>query len=126
MSDTLAETGTTFDVDPQQADWYYCAVIKVFGETDYVDGYASGDEPTQEGLQEYSRCRHVWMGGMCYVDDEDVEAVAAEARVECERCDATYHTRNDRRFVKPLKILEWEVKATPHGKHSDKWVPATD
>lgn len=100
---------TTFDVAPSDATWYYCAIIDLYGETDYVDGYASGDKPTRATLQEHSKCRHTWVAGMMYVHDEDVETVAAERHVSCEKCDASWSQR-DRN---PLKILEWEVKAIP-------------
>lgn len=35
-------------------------------------------------------CRHVWVAGMMYVHDEDVEAVAAIRPVECERCEVPF------------------------------------
>lgn len=73
---------TTYGVNPNEADWYYCAVITqdVPGgtETDYVDGYVSGEEPTREGWKQ--------------------------------------HTGLDLSF-----ILEWEVRATTHGKFSHLW-----
>ncbi len=114
----MSET-TRFDVDPQQADWYWCLGIDLFGETDYVDGYAAGDRPTLADIQNHKRCRHSWTAGMMYVHDEDVEYVAKNAApsqpVECEKCEATYAQR-DR---DPFKVLEWEVRATPHGAHAD-------
>jgi hypothetical protein len=36
------------------------------------------------------RCRHVWVAGMMYVHDEDVESVAAVRPVECERCEVPF------------------------------------
>lgn len=109
----MSET-TRFGVDPQNADWYYCAVIDRHGETDYIDGYAAGDKPTRTALQEHSRCRHSWVAGMMRVHDEDVEDVAAVRRVVCEKSDWVYAHR-DR---KPLTILEWTVNPTPHGAHA--------
>lgn len=35
-------------------------------------------------------CSHVWVAGMCYVDDEDVAAIAAIRPVSCEKCDSVY------------------------------------
>lgn len=37
-----------------------------------------------------TECAHVWVAGMCYVDDEDVAAVAATRPVRCEKCDNAY------------------------------------
>ena len=35
-------------------------------------------------------CDHVWVGGMCYIDPEDLDTVIASGRfIECERCDET-------------------------------------
>ncbi len=105
---------TRFGVSPQEADWYYCAVIDRFGETGYIDGYAAGARPTRSALQEHSKCRHSWVAGMMAVSDEDVESVAAaRPDVKCEKCDRSYRLRD----AKPLKILEWEVKATPRSAH---------
>lgn len=113
MEDTSA---TEFGVAPYTADWYYCAIVEWRGretDTDYIDGYASGSAPTIKGLREFTACRHVWVGGMCYVHEEDLAAVAASGRrIECENCDAVYGEKEPQRF----KVLEWEVKATPHGK----------
>ncbi len=100
---------TAFDVPPNTADWYYCAIIDRHGETDYVDGYATGDKPTRTALQEHSRCAHSWEAGMMAVDGADVEAVAAARPVECGKCGCTYSQRDH----KPLKILEWTVNPTP-------------
>lgn len=33
---------------------------------------------------------HAWVGGMIYIDSEDVEACAAVREIECEHCGATY------------------------------------
>jgi hypothetical protein len=105
------ELETRFDVAPAQADWYFCAIIDRHGETDYVDGYASGARPTRTALQDHKRCRHSWVAGMMHVHDEDVESVAATRAVTCDKCDCRYVDRNAR----PFKIIEWEVKRTPRG-----------
>ncbi len=42
------------------------------------------------------KCNHTWVGGMCYVHDEDAATVNAErvargvSPLECERCGASY------------------------------------
>lgn len=42
------------------------------------------------------KCRHTWVGGMCFVHDEDAESVNAERvanglkPLECQNCDAAY------------------------------------
>lgn len=107
-------SSTRFGVSPQEADWYFAAVIDVHGETDYIDGYAAGDEPTQDGFLADRRCRHTWVAGMCYVHDEDVESVAAVRHVECEKCETSYADRDRPRY----DVLEWECQATPHGAHA--------
>ena len=33
---------------------------------------------------------HAWVGGMCYLSDEDVEEAAKHRPVHCERCGAQY------------------------------------
>lgn len=100
---------TDYTVRPSDAQWYYVAEIDLFGETDYIDGYASGDAPTLNGFQESRRCRHAWVAGMMYVDDEDVEAVNAVRPVECEACGRSYAERDKL----PLSVLGWTV--TPIG-----------
>lgn len=113
---------TSFDAAPREADWYYCAVITTpSGNTDYIDGYATGDKPDLAAFHEHSRCLHAWVAGMCYVSDEDVESIAATRHVECEKCEATYATRDANRFT----VIEWQVLATPHGAHADQWAPET-
>jgi len=107
------ETNIRFGVSPQQADWYFCAVIDLHGETDYVDGYTAGDKPTQEDLQHNHRCRHSWVAGMMYLSDDDAEAIAATRKVECEKCERIYADRDRERYT----ILEWTCEATPHGAH---------
>lgn len=105
MNDTDAVT--RFGADPNTADWYYCAVIERFGETDYVDGYATGERPTRTALQDYSRCLHQWEAGMMIVDDEDAESVAATRPVNCGKCDRSYADRDKN----PLKIIEFKSEA---------------
>jgi hypothetical protein len=56
---------TRYAVAPSDADWYYSATItrNVPGgtETDYVDGYASGERPTKHGYQEWAyRTAPLW------------------------------------------------------------------
>lgn len=38
-------------------------------------------------------CRHVWVAGMIYVADEDLDTVAAIRPVKCEKCDSLYARR---------------------------------
>ena len=103
MSDTV------FDVSPTDAQWYFCAIVDVHGETTYFDGYASGEEPTLAAFQDSRRCLHAWVAGMMYVNDEDVADVAEVRPVECESCERTYADRD----LDPLTVIEWEVKPTP-------------
>lgn len=103
------DTGVRFGVPPNEADWYYCAVIDKFGETDYIDGYAAGAKPTRAALQDKWRCTHSWVAGMMRVHDEDVESVAASRPVDCQKCHRPYSERNRL----PMKIIEWEVKRIP-------------
>lgn len=47
-----------------------------------------------------SECLHAWVGGMIYVDKEDLEATARErakwgGTVECEKCDMIYVPEGD-------------------------------
>lgn len=108
--------GTQFSVAvPSRADWYWSVVFVSHGETDYVDGYASGDRPTLADVQEYMRCRHEWVAGMCYVADEDAESVAAVRPLSCEKCDRPYSLRD----ALPLpNVVEFNAEATPHGRHA--------
>lgn len=96
---------TTFVTSTQNAEFYWCATINLFGETDYTDGYAIGDEPTQDDVQEACRCHHSWTAGMMMVHDEDVESVAELRDVNCEKCDKSYADRD----ALPLDIIEFEV-----------------
>lgn len=100
---------TQFNVAPSDAEYYYCvAYTDITGEFDYVDGYASGDEPTIDSLQDHARCNHSWEAGMMSVHAEDVMAVAAVRRVECGKCGRSYADRD----ALPLDVIEWEVKPT--------------
>lgn len=49
---------TGYCVNPQDADWYYRAIITgdgtVNGQTTYADGYADGDKPTMESWREWA------------------------------------------------------------------------
>lgn len=111
---------TRFGVAPSEADWYYCATYAFHGETDYIDGYATGEAPTVEALRESMRCTHSWTAGMCYVSEEDIPTAVEEGwRLECERCDSTYANRD---ALPRLDVLEWEVSATPHGSHTQQGV----
>jgi len=114
-------SGVIFGVAPSEADWYYCAVVNThYGETDYVDGYATGDEPTVDALRESMRCEHSWVAGMCYVSTEDIPLAIEEGwRLECERCDSTYANRD---ALPRLDVLEWQVSATPRGQHAEQGV----
>ncbi len=103
---TTENRGTTFGVSPDEADWYYCAEL---GGESYVDGYAAGDEPTQEALQEHSRCQPSWEAGMMHVHDEDVEAIAATREVECGKCGRSYEEHD---ATPPLNITDWGVRST--------------
>lgn len=38
---------------------------------------------------------HTWIAGMMYVNDEDVEAVAAVRTVECETCERVYRNGDE-------------------------------
>lgn len=100
---------TTFVISTRDANWYWCAVINTpgdwRGETEYTDGYAVGDAPTENEVQEACRCNHQWVAGMMVVHDEDVESVAAIRPVVCEKCDRSYNDRNE----PPLDIIEFEV-----------------
>jgi hypothetical protein len=104
---------TTFGVPPDTADWYYCAVIeRPDGETDYIDGYATGAEPTRSGLREHAACQHSWVGGMMHVHEEDLKKSAATRKVECEKCNLIYGQKEQPAF----RILEWTTQKTPHSK----------
>jgi hypothetical protein len=37
-----------------------------------------------------NECRHSWVAGMMYVDDEDLDYIAANRKVECEKCEEVY------------------------------------
>jgi len=113
---------TTFGVNPQTADWYYCLIVEMLGETDYLDGYATGKRPTRATAKEAHQCRHSWVAGMMYVHEEDLDTVSAERPVTCEQCDAVYGRRNPPLF----KVLEFEVNATPQGAYSHLHKPARD
>ena len=110
-------TETTYGVAPNTADWYYCAVVDYgTGDSDHIDGYATGPRPTVRGLRAHTACRHSWVSGMCKVHEEDLESVSASRPVTCERCDLVYGCK-----PKPLfQVLEWEVKATPQGAYGKK------
>lgn len=102
---------TVYGVAPNESDWYYCANIDRFdGETDYMDGYATGDRPTITSWTASLECApHSWVGGMMYVSDEDLDAVSAVREVTCERCDTVY----GKAWRPSFKVIEWQVKATP-------------
>jgi hypothetical protein len=113
-------TDTTFGVAPKQADWAYCLIVDIDGETDYFDGYAIGEKPTVESATYHHSCHHSWVAGMMVVNEEDLDCISELRTVTCERCDAVYGSD-----IKPaFTVLEFEVGATPHGKHAAQWVPA--
>ncbi len=102
---------TVLGVAPTVAQWYYCATVEdALGETTYVDGYATGEQPTPDTLQGYAACAHQWVAGIMSVHPEDVDAVATMREVECDRCGRPYAER-DR---SALTIIGWEV--TPTGR----------
>jgi len=101
--------GTRFGVAPNESSWYYCAIVDYgAGETDYLDGYATGERPTRTALRKFTACSHSWVAGIMVVHVEDVESVSATRPVTCEKCDTVY----GRPARKLYTILEWEVKAT--------------
>lgn len=106
---------TSYGAAPLCADWYYCAVVGVLGETGYVDGYADGGRPTVESFLAYSVCDHSWVAGMMHIHPEDIETVAASGRpMECKRCGVTYLERDNPRHT----ILRFTASPTPQGAYA--------
>ena len=54
--------------------------------------YAESAIPRGETVT--SPCLHVWVAGLMYVTDEDVEAVAAARLVVCQKCEVKYQDRD--------------------------------
>ena len=108
---------TEFRVAPNQSDWYYTVnVTDSYGESSYIDGYASGDEPDIESVIASLECTpHRWVAGIMAVDSEDLDSVAAVREVTCEACDLVYG-----QLWKPsIELYGLEVSKTSSSTRSD-------